>query len=52
MNLKYIFKILDKDEWYNAKKDGNYLGSSQDLKDGYIHSYGELIFEKMVQKIN
>ena len=37
MNLKYIFKILDKDEWNNDKKNGNYPGSSQDLNDGYIH---------------
>ena len=37
MNLKYIFKILDKNEWNNAKKKGNYSGSAQDLKDGYIH---------------
>jgi len=37
MNLKYIFKILDKEEWKKAKKDGVYSGSSKDLKDGYIH---------------
>ena len=37
MNLKYIFKILDKNDWNNAKKKGNYSGSVQDLKDGYIH---------------
>ena len=37
MNLKYIFKILDKDEWNGAKKNGYYSGSAQDLKDGYIH---------------
>ena len=37
MNLKYIFKILDKDEWNKAKKNGSYTGSLQDLKDGYIH---------------
>ena len=37
MNLKYIFKILDKEEWNKAKKNGSYTGSLQDLKDGYIH---------------
>ena len=37
MNLKYIFKILDKEEWTNAKNSGVYSGSSKDLKDGYIH---------------
>ena len=37
MNLKYIFKIIDKDEWEKAKKGGIYLGSTMDLKDGFIH---------------
>ena len=37
MNLKYIFKILDKGEWKKAKNNGVYSGSSKDLKDGYIH---------------
>ena len=37
MNLKYIFKILDKEEWTKAKNSGVYSGSSKDLKDGYIH---------------
>ena len=37
MNLKYIFKILDKEEWNNAKKDRKFSGSSKDIKDGYIH---------------
>ena len=37
MNLRYIFKILDKEEWAKAKNSGVYLGSSKDLEDGYIH---------------
>ena len=37
MNLKYIFKILDKEEWNNAKKDRKFSGSSKDINDGYIH---------------
>ena len=37
MNLKYIFKILDKEEWTKAKNSGVYSGSSKDLEDGYIH---------------
>ena len=37
MNLEYIFKILDKEEWTKAKNSGVYSGSSKDLKDGYIH---------------
>ena len=41
MNFKYIFKIIDKNEWQKAKDSGTYLGSSNDLKDGYIHFSGE-----------
>ena len=41
MNLKYIFKILDKVEWVKAKNSGFYSGSSKDLEDGYIHFSGE-----------
>ena len=37
MNLEFIFKVLDKDEWQKAKKLGKYGGSAKDLKDGYIH---------------
>ena len=37
MNLKYIYKVIRKEEWQEAKKAGVYLGSSKDLKDGYIH---------------
>ena len=41
MNLKYIFKIIDLDEWQNVKQSGTYLGSSKDIADGYIHFSGE-----------
>tara|TARA_Y100001970_G_C14195007_1_gene837505 strand:+ start:1422 stop:1772 length:351 start_codon:yes stop_codon:yes gene_type:complete len=37
MNLEFIFKVIDQDEWQNAKKSGTYNGSSKDKKDGYIH---------------
>jgi len=37
MNLEFIFKVIDKDEWQKAKDDGTYGGSEKDLKDGYIH---------------
>mgnify|MGYP001196657012 CR=1 FL=1 len=37
MNLEFIFKVIDKDEWQKAKKSGTYGGSEKDLKDGYIH---------------
>ena len=41
MNLKYIFKIIDLDEWQNVKQSETYLGSSKDIEDGYIHFSGE-----------
>ena len=41
MNLKYIFKIIDNDEWQKVKKSGSYSGSSKDIKDGFIHFSGE-----------
>ena len=37
MNLEFIFKVIDKDEWQKAKQSGTYGGSEKDLKDGYIH---------------
>ena len=41
MNLKYIFKIIDIDEWQKAKVKGSYSGSSKDTEDGFIHFSGE-----------
>ena len=41
MNLKYIYKILDNNEWQKAKSKGLYSGSSKDLQDGFIHFSGE-----------
>ena len=37
MNLEFIFKIIDKDEWQKAKQTGTYGGSKKDVEDGYIH---------------
>jgi uncharacterized protein (DUF952 family) len=41
VNLKYIFKIIDVDEWQKVKQSETYLGSSKDIADGYIHFSGE-----------
>ena len=41
MNLKYIFKIIDKVEWQKVKETGIYLGSAKDIQDGFIHFSGE-----------
>ena len=37
MNLEFIFKIIEKEEWQKAKQVGTYNGSDNDKKDGYIH---------------
>ena len=37
MNLEFIFKIIDKDDWQKAKQTGTYGGSKKDIEDGYIH---------------
>ena len=41
VNFKYIYKIINKNEWHKIKDSGPYLGSSKDLEDGYIHFSGE-----------
>ena len=41
MNLKYIFKIIDFNEWQKAKNLGTYSGSLNDIEDGFIHFSGE-----------
>ena len=37
MNLKFVFKIIDKEEWEKAKQSCTFEGSDVDKKDGYIH---------------
>jgi uncharacterized protein (DUF952 family) len=37
MNLKHIYKIIENAELEKAKLSGEYLGSSKDIEDGYIH---------------
>ena len=41
MNLKYIFKIIEVDEWQKVKKSQTYSGSLKDIEDGFIHFSGE-----------
>ena len=48
---KYIYKIIDSNEWKIAKDNGSYSGSSKDLKDGYIHFSGEEQVDGYSQKI-
>ena len=37
MNLEFVYKILNKEEWKEAKKNGVYSGTTKDIEDGYIH---------------
>ena len=37
MNLEFVFKVIEKEEWVKAKEEGIYNGSANDLNDGYIH---------------
>jgi uncharacterized protein (DUF952 family) len=50
VNFKYIFKIIDADEWQKVKKSGTYLGSSKDIQDGFIHFSGEEQVEETLEK--
>ena len=50
MNLKHIFKIIEKDDLQKAKLSGNYVGSSKDIQDGYIHFSGEEQVESTLKK--
>ena len=50
MNLEFIFKVIDKDEWKKAKQSGTYGGSEKDLKDGYIHFSEEDQVEETLNK--
>ena len=37
MSWKLIFHICRNEEWLYFQNKGSYVGSSQDLKDGFIH---------------
>ena len=41
MELKFIYKICTKSDWWEIKKKSEYKGSKKDLEDGYIHFSGE-----------
>ena len=53
MNLEFVFKIIEEDEWRKAQKTGVYKGSSKDVEDGYIHfSEEQQIHEFVVPQRN
>ena len=50
MNLEFIFKIIDNEEWQKAKQSGTYSGSSKDIEDGYIHFSDEDQVQETLKK--
>ena len=50
MNLKHIYKIIENDELKKAKLSGEYLGSSKDIQDGFIHFSAEEQIENTLKK--
>ena len=50
MNLKHIYKIIDNEELKKAKLSGEFLGSSKDIQDGYIHFSGQDQVESTLNK--
>jgi len=50
VNLKYIYKIINNEDWKKSKESGVYLGSSKDKEDGYIHFSGEEQVEDTLEK--
>jgi len=50
MNFKFIYKIIDKDEWKKIKVIGTYSGSTKDLEDGFIHFSAEDQLEDTLKK--
>ncbi|MGB0908289.1 MAG: DUF952 domain-containing protein [Maricaulaceae bacterium] len=34
---KYVYKILRQTEWATINTDGEFIGSADDLRDGFIH---------------
>ena len=50
MNLEFVFKIIEEDEWKKAQKLGVYKGSSKDVEDGYIHFSEEQQIHETLKK--
>ncbi len=50
MNLKYIYKIINKEDLKKAKFSKVYSGSSKDIEDGYIHFSGQEQVEGTLKK--
>ncbi|MDG1707682.1 MAG: DUF952 domain-containing protein [Emcibacteraceae bacterium] len=50
INEKTIYKICGQNEWNNAQKNGIYLGSQDDLRDGFIHFSSKVQVEGTLAK--
>ena len=42
MNLEFIFKIIDKDDWQKAKQTGTYGGSKKDIEEFGVEKFVNL----------
>jgi uncharacterized protein (DUF952 family) len=36
-DLKYVYKVFKLDEWVDFQEKGEFLGSADDIRDGFIH---------------
>jgi uncharacterized protein (DUF952 family) len=44
--MRILYKLLHTDEWKQFQKDGRFMGSAVDLRDGFIHfSYADQLCE-------
>tara|TARA_B100000674_G_C37675504_1_gene839037 strand:- start:193 stop:564 length:372 start_codon:yes stop_codon:yes gene_type:complete len=50
MNLEFVYKIMDHEEWKKVKQSKTYNGSKKDIEDGYIHFSDEDQVEETLKK--
>ena len=51
MNLEFIFKVIDKEEWLKAKQSGTYGGSEKDLKDEIKYTYDKDLLDELIDNV-
>ena len=50
MTDRYIYHVCKDAEWCRAQEEGEYIGSSQDISDGFIHFSSRSQVHKSVAK--
>ena len=35
--VRYVYKVASRSAWEHASRDGRFVGSADDLRDGFIH---------------